>query len=408
MKLYVNVMEEKMKNGFLKLALLISLVLALVLSFASCDPATSDNGDVSGAADGNKNDQSVSDSGANEEGDGEHYHTFSDWVVTRPATCAYEGERAQVCECGERPSQVIPKTDDHNYSNGKCTLCGQNEPGSGAGDNGGSGNTDKVVDTGKMDSFDYSRIPAYSGAEYVTVNENTPFFTESEKVTTSYETYGAWDSLGRCTVVEACIGRDLMPTGDRTNTSFQPTGWIQANYTFVSGGVLYNRCHLIAWSLTAETTNRQNLVTGTRYMNEAMIPFEEMTADYIKETNNHVMYRVTPIFLGDNLLCSGILLEAYSVEDEGEGICFNVFFYNVQPGVNIDYATGASSASGDIAEPEVPEDFDYILNKSSKKIHTAECGNAKLISDKNKEYYTGDIEDLIDDGYTVSGCCNPK
>ncbi len=393
-----------MKKGFFKLTLLITLVLALVLSFASCESVPSDSTDSS-VTEGNKNDQNANDGASDstdDKGEEEHGHTFSDWIISRPASCAYDGERVQVCECGERAVQIIPKTTDHNYSNGKCILCGQNES------NGGSGNTDKVVDTGKMDSFDYSKIPAYSGAEYVTVNENTPFFTESEKVTESYETYGAWDSLGRCTVVEACIGRDLMPTGDRTNTSFQPTGWIQASYTFVSGGVLYNRCHLIAWSLTAETTNRQNLVTGTRYMNEAMIPFEEMTADYIKETNNHVMYRVTPVFLGDNLLCSGILLEAYSVEDEGEGICFNVFFYNVQPGVNIDYATGASSASGDIAEPEIPEDFDYILNKSSKKIHTSECGNAKLISDKNKEYYTGDIEDLIEDGYTVSGCCNPK
>lgn len=388
-----------MKNRFLKLILLVSLVLALVLSLASCDSIPFFGKENSAAdEDNSQNTTSPEDSTENDSGDGDkekHKHTFTGWITTKPANCDSEGELARVCACGFKETQSIEKTTDHNYLNNKCTICGKNEF---SGD---------AVDVGKMDSFDYSKIPAYYGSEYVILNGNVPFFKNEEKVTESYESYGEFDSLGRCTVAQACIGKDLMPTGNRTNTSFKPTGWIQAEYSFVPGGMLYNRCHLIAWALTAETTNRQNLVTGTRYMNEAMIPFEEMTAAYIKETDNHVMYRVTPVFLGDNLLCQGVLLEAFSVEDDGDGISFNLFFYNVQPNVTIDYKTGASSATGEIPEPEVPDEYDYILNVSSKKIHTADCGSAKTISDKNKEYYSGDIEDLKKDGYTAAGCCNP-
>ncbi len=185
-------------------------------------------------------------------------------------------------------------------------------------------------------------IPAYSGSAYVAVNGNQPFFTEEEYTAASYETYSPLDDLGRCGPAMANVGRDLMPTEERGAIgSVKPTGWQTAKYDFVDGKYLYNRCHLIGYQLTAENANKRNLITGTRYLNvTGMLPFENMVADYIKETNNHVLYRVTPVFDGDDLVAKGVLMEAWSVEDGGEGVCFNVYCYNVQPGVAIDYATG--------------------------------------------------------------------
>lgn len=185
-------------------------------------------------------------------------------------------------------------------------------------------------------------IPAYSGSAYVAVNGNQPFFTEEEYTAASYETYSPLDDLGRCGPAMANVGRDLMPTEERGAIgSVKPTGWQTAKYDFVDGKYLYNRCHLIGYQLTAENANKRNLITGTRYLNvTGMLPFENMVADYIKETNNHVLYRVTPVFDGDDLVAKGVLMEAWSVEDWGEGVCFNVYCYNVQPGVAIDYATG--------------------------------------------------------------------
>ena len=187
-----------------------------------------------------------------------------------------------------------------------------------------------------------AEIPAYSGSAYVAVNGNQPFFTQEDYTTASYETYSPLDSLGRCGPAMANVGRDLMPTEERGAIgSVKPTGWQTAKYDFVDGKYLYNRCHLIGYQLTAENANKQNLITGTRYLNvTGMLPFENMVADYVKETNNHVLYRVTPMFDGDDLVAKGVLMEAWSVEDEGDGICFNVYCYNVQPGVTIDYATG--------------------------------------------------------------------
>lgn len=187
-------------------------------------------------------------------------------------------------------------------------------------------------------------VPVYSGSPYVIINDNQPAFQEDELVTDSYEYYSELDYAGRCGYVMACIGKDLMPTEDRGSISHvKPTGWEQAYYDFVDGEALYNRCHLIGFQLTGENANAQNLITGTRYMNtEGMLPFENMVADYIKETGNHVLYRVTPIFDGDNLVASGVQMEAFSVEDSGDGICFHVYVYNNQPGVIIDYATGES------------------------------------------------------------------
>lgn len=195
--------------------------------------------------------------------------------------------------------------------------------------------------------FDYASVPAYTGDAYVAINNNTPFFTKEDYTTESYETYGNLDSLGRCTVCTACIGPDLMPTEKRGAIgSVKPSGWQIAKYDFIDGKYLYNRCHLIGYQLTGENANEKNLITGTRYLNvTGMLPFENMVGDYIKETGNHVLYRTTPIFLENDLLARGVLLEGYSVEDNGSGILFCVFCYNVQPGVTIDYATGNNRVS---------------------------------------------------------------
>ncbi len=187
-------------------------------------------------------------------------------------------------------------------------------------------------------------IPAYSGHAYVVINDNQPLFSEDELVADSYEFYSELDGLGRCGYAMASIGLDMMPTEERESiSSVKPSGWVQAQYDFVEAQNLYNRCHLIGFQLTGENANEKNLITGTRYLNtKGMLPYENMVADYIKETGNHVIYRVTPIYEGSNLVASGVQLEAWSVEDQGEGICFHVYLYNVQPGVVIDYATGES------------------------------------------------------------------
>ena len=193
--------------------------------------------------------------------------------------------------------------------------------------------------------IDLSSIPEYTDSPYVEINGNIPLFTDEEKsVTDSFETYAELDSLGRCGETFACIGKDIMTTGERGEIGqIKPTGWETIKYDCVDGKYLYNRCHLIGWQLTGENANRSNLITGTRYLNvDGMLPFENMVDDYIEETENHVLYRVVPIFEGNDLVARGVTLEAYSVEDEGDGICFYVYCYNVQPGVIIDYATGES------------------------------------------------------------------
>ena len=202
---------------------------------------------------------------------------------------------------------------------------------------------DQVIDT--------DEIPAYSGDAYVEINGNVPYFTDSELSTTSYEYYSDLDSLGRCGVCMANIGPDLMPTEERGEIgNIKPTGWHTIKYSeIIEGNYLYNRCHLIGFQLAGENDNEKNLITGTRYLNmSGMLPFENMVADYVKETGNHVLYRVTPIFEGDNLVADGVLIEAESVEDNGSGILFNVFCYNIQPGIVIDYATGDSAEDGTI------------------------------------------------------------
>ena len=187
-------------------------------------------------------------------------------------------------------------------------------------------------------------IPEFSDVAYVAVNGNVPFFMPEEITDESYEYYSELDELGRCGVTMACIGVDIMPTEDRGEIgSVKPTGWQSVKYDCVDGKYLYNRCHLIGFQLAGENANKRNLITGTRYLNiEGMLPFENLVADYVQETENHVMYRVTPLFDGDNLVAHGVLMEGWSVEDEGEGVCFCVYAYNAQPGIIIDYQTGDS------------------------------------------------------------------
>lgn len=222
-------------------------------------------------------------------------------------------------------------------------------------------------------NYDLSNVPDYDGKAYVELNGNVPEFSESEKTySESFEEYGKLDSLGRCTYAVSCIGKDLMPTEKRGSIgSVKPSGWHISKYDFVDGKYLYNRCHLIGYQLTAENANERNLITGTRYLNvEGMLPFENDVADYIEITNNHVYYKVTPIFEGNNLVANGVQMQAYSVEDNGQGVSFNVYCYNVQPGVAIDYATGdnqtvASSSITSTSSDEADKKT-YIVNTKTK------------------------------------------
>lgn len=194
-------------------------------------------------------------------------------------------------------------------------------------------------------SYDISEIPEYFGNHYVYLNDNKPNFTEDDYNLDEFESYSSLDYLGRCGVAFANIGKKLMPTEDRTSIGMvKPTGWHTVKYDIIDGKYLYNRCHLIGFQLTGENANEKNLITCTRQMNsDVMLDFENEVANYIKDTNNHVLYRVTPVFEGDNLLAKGIILEASSVEDKGKSISYNVFIYNAQDGIEIDYKTGKSS-----------------------------------------------------------------
>ena len=279
----------------------------------------------------------------------------------------------------------------------------------------------------QTESYDtVSDVPEYSGEPYVEINDNQPDFTEKELTTVSYEEYSKLDSLGRCGEAEACIGEDLMPEGERESISeVIPSGWENNEYDVVDGGYLYNRCHLIGYQLTGENANEENLITGTRYMNtEGMLPFENMVAEYVQETEYHVMYRVTPVFEGEDLVASGVHMEAESVEDDGEGISFNVYVYNVQPEITIDYSTGenwesprsASSADEETAgtressaneSGENDEEQTYILNTNTHKFHKPDCSGVKDMKEKNREEYTGIREELIERGYEPCGRCRP-
>jgi len=251
------------------------------------------------------------------------------------------------------------------------------------------------VGTGTANAVDPSTLPAFSGTAWTVVNNNQPNFSASELTTKGYEKYSSLDSLGRCGMALASCGKEIMPGANeerKSISSIKPTGWVQKSYSGVSGGYLWNRCHLIGWQLSAENANRENLITGTRYMNiNGMLPFENMVADYIRETGNHVAYRITPIFEGRNLVCSGVQMEAYSIEDDGDGICFNVYCYNVQPGITINYATGDSSGPSSSTTTSTPSteqdssndnqaasgDMVWIPNSGSKYHSRSGCSNMK-------------------------------
>lgn len=285
-----------------------------------------------------------------------------------------------------------------------------------------------------------SVVPAYSGEASVQINGNVPGFTADEITRSSFEQYGKQDKLGRCTAATACLGKDLMPTEERESIgSVKPTGWKQNKYPGLVDSdppYLYNRCHMIGYQLTGENANEKNLITGTRYMNvEGMLPYENEVASYIHRTGNHVMYRVTPIFTGKNLLCDGVQIEACSVEDKGKGICFNVFCYNIQPGVVINYADGSNYADKNYV-PVKTQDFvinpgvadtssdrsistapatketskstsAYVANKNTKKFHYPSCSSVSDMKEKNKLYYEGTRDELIDKGYSPCKRCNP-
>lgn len=235
-----------------------------------------------------------------------------------------------------------------------------------------------------------SVLPKYAGQAYTQINNNKPFFKEYEIINGSFEYYSNLDELGRCDVCFASIATDIMPTEERGSiSSITPTGWINVSYDNVDGGYLYNRCHLIGYQLTGENANERNLITGTRYLNvDGMLPFENDIAEYIEKTGNRVVYRSTPVFTGNNLVADGVLLEAYSVEDDGQGISFCVYCYNVQPEIDIDYSTGASSVMGGTiitptTETTTPTDDNnntsvvsrVYRTPSGKKYHfDAECG----------------------------------
>ena len=244
-------------------------------------------------------------------------------------------------------------------------------------------------------------IPDYEGIPYYTINDNEPFFTDADITDESFEEFSELDSLGRCGTAFACIGSDLMPTEARGDISeVHPSGWTSGTEPGE-----WNRCHLIGFQLSGENANEENLVTGTRYMNvEGMLPFENEVAEYVDATDNHVMYRVTPVFDGDNLVCSGVVIEASSVEDDGDGVSFNVYCYNVQPDVEIDYSTGESWYETSTDE-NASETKTYILNTKSKRFHKENCSAVDTMSAKNKKEYHGDRDALINDGYKPCGTC---
>ena len=278
------------------------------------------------------------------------------------------------------------------------------------------GPQDDLVNKNSYVSLD--AIPAYDGKAYVAINNNEPFFTDSDMTTTAFENYSDLDSLGRCGVAYANICKDIMPTEERGKIGMiKPSGWHTVKYDVIKDRYLYNRCHLIGYQLAGENANPKNLITGTRYLNvEGMLPFENLVADYVNNTGNHVLYRVTPMFSGSNLVANGVLIEAKSVEDNGGGILFNVYCYNVQPGVGINYENGDSWLDGTTGSASSGSDTSATENSAAdssnsetmvhitatgKKYHRAGCRTLKK----------SDTEVTLDEaksmGLSPCGICHP-
>lgn len=262
-----------------------------------------------------------------------------------------------------------------------------------------------ILETSETASYSLSEIPPYENSPYVVLEDNMPAFSEADMSTESFETYSDLDRLGRCGVAFANVGRDLMPTEKRGSIGMvKPSGWQLAKYDIVDGKYLYNRCHLLGYQLTGENANEKNLITGTRYMNvDGMLPFEDMVADYVKETGGHVLYRVTPIYDGNNLVARGVQMEGYSVEDDGKGVCFNVFVYNVQPGIEIDYSNGANrldlnnAAAQDDEEEKIVEEIRG--NKRSKIYHCPGQRAYEEMEDSKNLIIFDSEEEAIEAGY---------
>lgn len=262
--------------------------------------------------------------------------------------------------------------------------------------------------------IDIADIPEYSGSPYVEVSGNVPSFTDAD-LSSPAETYTPLDPLGRCGSAMAIVSRETMPTEERGSIGMvKPSGWHTVRYDdLISDRYLYNRCHLIGYQLTAENANERNLITGTRYLNvEGMLPFENEVADYVEATGNRVLYRVTPVFVGDELVARGVQMEAQSVEDGGAGVSFNVFCHNVQPGIQIDYQTGQSRRSQDAGstgesssiQPSADQVM-YVLNVNSGKFHLPDCPSVSKMSDRNKREVTSTIDQMVAEGYSPCANC---
>lgn len=262
--------------------------------------------------------------------------------------------------------------------------------------------------------IDIADIPEYSGSPYVEVSGNVPSFTDAD-LSSPAETYTPLDSLGRCGSAMAIVSRETMPTEERGSIGMvKPSGWHTVRYDdLISDRYLYNRCHLIGYQLTAENANERNLITGTRYLNvEGMLPFENEVARYVESTGNRVLYRVTPVFVGDELVARGVQMEAQSVEDGGAGVSFNVFCHNVQPGIQIDYQTGQSRRSQDAGstgesssiQPSADQVM-YVLNVNSGKFHLPDCPSVSKMSDRNKREVTSTIDQMVAEGYSPCANC---
>lgn len=290
----------------------------------------------------------------------------------------------------------------------------------------GGGTASSWLPDFNVHAADLSQIPGYTGSPYTVLNDNEPEFDDNDFTTEAFEDYSELDALGRCGVAYANICQELMPTEKRGDIGMvKPSGWHTVKYPdIIKDRYLYNRCHLIGYQLAGENANVKNLITGTRYLNvEGMLPFENDVADYVKETGNHVLYRVTPIFDGDNLVASGVQMEAESVEDDGDGVKFNVYCYNVQPEIVIDYKTGGSWVDTEntvacnidaIADSNTettdcirPEQTEYIINTNTGKFHKPECNSVTKMNTKNKKEFTGSREELIAEGYEPCGNCKP-
>jgi DNA-entry nuclease len=272
------------------------------------------------------------------------------------------------------------------------------------------------------ETYSLGNLPDYSGTAYIVLNNNIPEFSENDKtITDSFEFYSELDSLGRCGQAYANICEEIEPTEERGSIgSIKPSGWHTVKYNdLIDGNYLYNRCHLIGYQLAGENANEKNLITGTRYLNMVgMLEFENLVDDYVDSTGNHVLYRVTPIFEGDNLVASGVQMEGWSVEDNGVGICFNVYCYNVQPGIEIDYATGDSYIAEEQAalnetaieyetstDTDESETMEFIINTNTKKFHLITCASVDDMEEHNKKDYVGTVAELVEQGYSPCKRC---